>query len=273
MNKSNFSSLSIIALAFLTLCSLVWFSTKERYSGGLVEAISSFSLPQVPPIFATEKENNQPLGIQVLEETVEKTVVEVPKKKNAEIVSAEASDLIEVDKIKKEAVEAVNTKIAEIVPAVATAAPDSKDHSLETETDLSLQTNEPIIVVHSDEKLIEIPTTRKGKILAVNFSFNKAQLTPQSSSVLNELARRLHIDTRIQLMINGYTDTTGDLQANLRLSQNRAEAVKSYLTGRGISPSRIQANGYGSASPIADNTSIAGRLKNRRIEIIEDIKP
>ncbi len=66
---------------------------------------------------------------------------------------------------------------------------------------------------------------------------------------------------------DGYTDNTGDADANLTLSQLRADAVKAYLVGNGIDASRIEAKGYGSANPKADNATEEGRAQNRRTEV------
>jgi len=66
--------------------------------------------------------------------------------------------------------------------------------------------------------------------------------------------------------IGGYTDNTGDPAANMQLSQQRAEAVRAALVQAGVDPSMLVAKGYGSASPIAGNDSLEGRLRNRRIE-------
>ena len=70
-----------------------------------------------------------------------------------------------------------------------------------------------------------------------------------------------------RLRIEGHTDNTGSEAANLRLSRERARAVASYLIARGISENRLIAKGYGSTQPIDDNSTDAGRGRNRRIEI------
>ena len=72
----------------------------------------------------------------------------------------------------------------------------------------------------------------------------------------------------IQVEIQGHTDSQGDATANLRLSEQRARAVKEYLVSRGISPDRLKTRGFGETMPIAGNHNAAGRAKNRRIEFI-----
>jgi len=70
------------------------------------------------------------------------------------------------------------------------------------------------------------------------------------------------------LEVRGYTDNLGKRAANVKLSQRRADAVKAYLTGKGIATARIQSKGFGPDNPVAPNTTREGRLKNRRIEFI-----
>jgi outer membrane protein OmpA-like peptidoglycan-associated protein len=71
-----------------------------------------------------------------------------------------------------------------------------------------------------------------------------------------------------EVVVEGYTDSTGSGVYNLELSQQRANSVQSFLVGNGISPDRIVARGYGEAYPVAPNDTAAGRQKNRRVEII-----
>jgi OOP family OmpA-OmpF porin len=70
----------------------------------------------------------------------------------------------------------------------------------------------------------------------------------------------------------GYTDSTGKEKANRVLSEKRAESVKAYLVGKGIEANRIATSGKGSANPVGDNKTAAGRAKNRRVEIRSTIR-
>ena len=69
------------------------------------------------------------------------------------------------------------------------------------------------------------------------------------------------------LAVVGYTDNRGKEAANQVLSRERAESVKAYLTGKGVAASRITTDGKGSANPVGDNETAAGRAQNRRVEI------
>jgi len=64
----------------------------------------------------------------------------------------------------------------------------------------------------------------------------------------------------------GYTDNVGDPQANIALSQRRADAVRNALIQAGVNPSLLVAKGYGAANPVSTNTTTEGRFRNRRIE-------
>jgi outer membrane protein OmpA-like peptidoglycan-associated protein len=98
------------------------------------------------------------------------------------------------------------------------------------------------------------------------FATGKADITPQSEETLNKAYDAIRLHPEVAVEIRGYTDNTGSAGTNIKLSQERAEAVKHWLVMKGISSDRIQAKGYGPESPIAPNTTKEGRQKNRRIE-------
>lgn len=105
------------------------------------------------------------------------------------------------------------------------------------------------------------------KLENVYFDFGKATLRPESYTTLNELADMLKAKPNITIEIGGHTDNVGDDQSNLVLSQNRAEAVRTYLISKGIAANRIIAKGYGEEKPIATNDTEEGRQQNRRTEV------
>ena len=82
---------------------------------------------------------------------------------------------------------------------------------------------------------------------------------------LDEIAGLLKKDQGLKLYVDGYTDNTGKPEKNQALSENRAGAVKKYLAGKGIEGTRIMSTGHGSADPVADNKTAAGRARNRRV--------
>jgi outer membrane protein OmpA-like peptidoglycan-associated protein len=101
----------------------------------------------------------------------------------------------------------------------------------------------------------------------VTFETGKSALKPESFTVLDIVAQSLNANPDIRIEIAGYTDNTGAMATNLRLSQARADAVRAYLGSKGVAPDRMVANGYGATSPIATNTTSTGRAQNRRVEL------
>lgn len=100
------------------------------------------------------------------------------------------------------------------------------------------------------------------------FETNKSELLPSSFPELDQLATYLIEHTTTSIEISGHTDNTGNESQNKRLSEARAKAVASYLSTKGIDWNRITYTGYGSAHPIASNTSDEGKQRNRRVEFI-----
>jgi outer membrane protein OmpA-like peptidoglycan-associated protein len=97
------------------------------------------------------------------------------------------------------------------------------------------------------------------------FDTNSATLRPESGEQLRNIASILIAYPSTRVKIGGYTDNTGDSQSNLTLSQDRANGVMAELVTRGVSPDRMEAQGYGEQYPVADNSTADGRAKNRRI--------
>ena len=101
----------------------------------------------------------------------------------------------------------------------------------------------------------------------VTFETGRSALKPESYYVLDEVAASLNANADIRIEIAGYTDNTGSARGNVVLSGARADAVRAYLASKGVSPERMISKGYGAASPIATNTTAAGRAQNRRVEL------
>ncbi|GAB3257650.1 hypothetical protein GCM10027347_20300 [Larkinella harenae] len=125
-----------------------------------------------------------------------------------------------------------------------------------------------ISILKSDEIKKELDD--KGKsILHINFDTDKATLKPEGKDAVTEIVKVLQGDNALKLAINGYTDTTGDNAHNLQLSKDRALAVLNAIVSAGIDKSRLSSNGFGSAEPIADNTTEDGKAQNRRVELVK----
>jgi outer membrane protein OmpA-like peptidoglycan-associated protein len=105
-----------------------------------------------------------------------------------------------------------------------------------------------------------------GAIQGITFDTGKATIKPSSFSTLDKAVAVLKQFPELKLAIEGHTDDVADDAFNLKLSQERADSVRSYLLGKGIEASRLRAVGYGETRPKADNKTSSGRALNRRIE-------
>lgn len=102
----------------------------------------------------------------------------------------------------------------------------------------------------------------------IYFDFDKSDLLSESFDELNRLVNYLASHPDTDIIITGHTDNFGTEAYNLRLSENRAQAVADYLTENGIDRQRIQYGGKGSNQSIADNSTEQGRSRNRRVEFM-----
>ena len=101
---------------------------------------------------------------------------------------------------------------------------------------------------------------------SVRFDTNKSTLTAGAKANLDKLVKVFNEYPDTNIVIYGYTDSTGTPEYNLKLSDQRAASVKSYLSGKGLASSRFTTTGMGIADPIAANDNEAGRSQNRRVE-------
>jgi len=101
----------------------------------------------------------------------------------------------------------------------------------------------------------------------VHFEFGKAVIQPDSYPLLNDVADTIITNPQVgRIEVAGHTDSKGSDEFNMTLSQQRADAVRDYLVGRGVDPSRLISKGYGETRPIDTNKTEAGRENNRRVE-------
>ena len=98
------------------------------------------------------------------------------------------------------------------------------------------------------------------------FDFNKATLRKESITELRQMIKFMHEYPKLKVEISGHTDSIGTDEVNRKLSQERAEAVREYLSSHGIQVTRVTAKGYGASKPVAPNDTEEGRQRNRRTE-------
>ncbi len=126
---------------------------------------------------------------------------------------------------------------------------------------MTKQPDVKVYVTEQDKKVV------KEAVDNLQFDFGKATIRPVSFETLDRLAKLL-VEKGLSLRLSGYTDNVGPDAVNLKLSKQRAEAIKTYLVSKGANPSKIEANGYGKEDPIAPNNTVEGRALNRRVEFI-----
>ncbi len=121
--------------------------------------------------------------------------------------------------------------------------------------------NEAVVLRQGNDVII--------RLFGLNFAPGKAVIEPRYFSLLTKVQEAIRTFPNATVTIEGHTDSHGSDAVNLRLSQQRAEAVKAYLLANmGLDPSRIDAVGFGESRPIASNETPEGRAKNRRIDIV-----
>ncbi len=160
-------------------------------------------------------------------------------------------------------VEFLSSRVAELAAEKASllSADDDRDGVANLE-DLCADTLQGLLVDQTGCALNQEIVPR-----GVNFAWNSTDLEPRSQRVLNTLAIQLKHHPHLSFEVAGHTDNTGDASSNLRISAQRAGAVREYLVARGIPDTRLSVRGYGNEKPIADNATAAGRALNRRVSL------
>jgi SH3 domain-containing YSC84-like protein 1 len=111
---------------------------------------------------------------------------------------------------------------------------------------------------------------RNGRVTLqnVHFASGKADLTPDSEATLVKVVQAMKDNPDWKIRVEGFTDSTGNADSNLKLSEERAESVANWLADHGVDRSRLTTKGYGEGRPVASNTTDTGRRKNRRVELV-----
>jgi OOP family OmpA-OmpF porin len=117
----------------------------------------------------------------------------------------------------------------------------------------------------------DIKSTGHVAVYGITFDTNKSLVKPESKPSLDEIAKLLKQDPTLRLKVVGHTDMVGSLEANMALSQARAEAVVQALVAeRGVAAARLKGYGVGPLAPVASNDTDEGRAKNRRVELVKE---
>jgi outer membrane protein OmpA-like peptidoglycan-associated protein len=119
------------------------------------------------------------------------------------------------------------------------------------------------------KKRVELAPIKAGETVVLRnvfFETGSFELSATSRAELNKLVSFLNKNYRMRIELGGHTDNVGAAAANKTLSQNRADAVKTFLIEKGIPEERLTTKGYGTEKPLASNDSEEGRAQNRRTE-------
>ncbi|MBS0241680.1 MAG: OmpA family protein [Proteobacteria bacterium] len=117
-----------------------------------------------------------------------------------------------------------------------------------------------------------LATLRRYDMYGILFETGSASLRPETKSLIVDIAATLKNNPSWRLLINGHTDSIGGESYNMKLSSERAAAVKNELVAGGIAVDRLQSQGLGEAKPVADNGTLEGRARNRRVELVRTDK-
>lgn len=116
----------------------------------------------------------------------------------------------------------------------------------------------------------DIRATGHAAVYGINFDTGKSTIKPESAQAIGEIAKLLTADPGLKVFVVGHTDNVGGVDSNIKLSQDRAEAVlQALVRDHGIAPARLRASGCGPFAPVASNDTEEGRAKNRRVELVK----
>ncbi|AKV04664.1 Outer membrane protein [Labilithrix luteola] len=119
-----------------------------------------------------------------------------------------------------------------------------------------------------------VVTAREIRITQqIQFDFNKATIKPVSYPILDAVRDVLTTNPKIMIEVQGHTDNVGQPAYNQKLSQQRADAVKAYLSSHGVDASRLVSKGYGMTQPLVPNNTEGNRALNRRVQFIRTENP
>ena len=149
-----------------------------------------------------------------------------------------------------------------------------KNYSMQFEADNMLFVSENVNLndpqaIFADKKVFSLKPIKKGNTIVLNnifFDYNKYDLKKESLPELDKLTEFLKKNPKVQIQVNGFTDSIGEDLYNLRLSKKRANEVRSYLHSKGIPKKNMRIDGFGENKAIASNSTTEGQKMNRRTE-------
>ncbi len=112
-----------------------------------------------------------------------------------------------------------------------------------------------------------VPTGQTIRLSHLIFTQGKAVINPQSYTELDEVVAMMKVNEKIEIQLEGHTDSQGNASANMELSQDRVDAVKKYLVSKGIDKNRVKTKAFGGTQPLSNEKTEEARSLNRRVEM------
>jgi outer membrane protein OmpA-like peptidoglycan-associated protein len=131
------------------------------------------------------------------------------------------------------------------------------------------QAMEQDIIANADVFSNDLKNLGHSAVYGIYFDTGKSDLKPESEQAMKEIVKLLKSETSLKVYVVGHTDNVGSLDANMKLSQDRGEAVVQALIRSGIEASRLRGFGAGPYAPVTSNDKEEGRAKNRRVELVK----
>ncbi|HEY8431332.1 MAG TPA: OmpA family protein, partial [Sandaracinaceae bacterium] len=162
---------------------------------------------------------------------------------------------------------------SDLPPGTYTARVEAQDYLIKQDTfevrPREQAAPEIVLIPRPRRSLVQVRARAITIRRQVNFATDSAEILPDSSQLLSEIADVILRHPELRLIeIQGHTDNRGGAQHNLELSQRRAEAVRDWLVRAGVDPNRLVARGYGQDQPLVPNITAANRARNRRVQFV-----
>jgi outer membrane protein OmpA-like peptidoglycan-associated protein len=186
---------------------------------------------------------------------------EAAQRAQAEAAAEEAKSRAEAARAAREKAEAEAAQASAQAQAAQQQAQAAQQREQQEREQLRNQLNQ----------VLQTRETARGLIVNMSdvlFAFNKYNLKPEAREKLAKVSGILLAHPDLKIQVEGYTDNIGSDEYNQKLSEERAGAVRDYLVSQAVPQDNVTAQGFGKASPVADNSTSSGRAQNRRVELV-----
>lgn len=210
---------------------------------------------------ADERQMNAELAKRDAQNKAQQSALEAQQAQLAAEQAKAAQAQADAERARAEAQAAADRAAAAEAQAKAAAAAKSADDANAVREKLRSQLN----------SVLATSETARGLIVNMSdvlFDTGRYTLKPNTQLSLAKVAGILQAYPGLKLQVEGYTDSVGSDEYNQKLSENRADAVRNFLMTQGVAQDGITSTGYGKANPVADNSTSAGRAKNRRVQLV-----